>query len=114
MANPNPNISGLEKGRGKRPKEDNESISMRLPSKTCLVLEDIAEEYGIYYGDKPWISGLLRKIGEGELMVVPASPDTKENIKKRLQERTEKGKIIRERMNLKKFRPTTQRKKNKQ
>lgn len=91
MANPNPDLSGLRKGRGRRPKEENESLSMRLPSTTCLVLEDIAEDYGIYYADKPWISGLLRRIGEGELMVVPATPDTKDKIEERLKRRAQRG-----------------------
>ena len=87
MSNFKRNLSGLEKGRGKRPKENNESVSMRLPSRTCLALEDIAKDYGIMYGDKPWISGLLRKIGDGELMVVPATPGTKQRIQERLENR---------------------------
>jgi hypothetical protein len=37
-------------------------------------LEEIAQQYDCLYGGKPWIAGLLAKIGEGELIVVPAPP----------------------------------------
>lgn len=85
MPNPNPNTEGLKQGRGKRPKENNESISMRLPTATRLALEEIAETYGAIYADKPWIAGLLRKIGSGELIVVPAPPTVQNSTNDRKQ-----------------------------
>jgi hypothetical protein len=74
MANPNPNKEGLKLGRGKRPKENNETLTMRIPSETRKVLDHIAEQYGCIYGNKPWIAGLLRMIGSGELMIVVTPP----------------------------------------
>ena len=72
MANQNPNTDGLALGRGKRPKLDNETVSMRMSLETKEALEKIAEQYGCIYGGKPWIAGLLKIIGSGELIVVPA------------------------------------------
>lgn len=85
MSNPNPNTEGLKQGRGKRRRENNESISMRLPTETRLALEDIAETYDAIYADKPWIAGLLRKIGSGELIVVPAPPTAQSSTNNRKQ-----------------------------
>lgn len=91
MANQNPNIEGLALGRGKRPKENNETVSMRMPSETRKALEEIAEEYGCVYGGKPWVAGLLRMIGSGELIVVP-SPPTRKPIQLASQRLTKKRK----------------------
>ena len=87
MANPNPNTEGLALGRGKRPREDNETVCMRMSSQTKEVLEQIAEQYGCMYGGKPWIAGLLRMIASGELLVVPdpSTFDVRSVVKKRLK-----------------------------
>ncbi|MBD2123952.1 hypothetical protein [Trichocoleus sp. FACHB-262] len=70
----NPKLKNLELGRGKRPKLDNPTVAMRMSEDTRNALEAIAEQYGCMYGGKPWIAGLLTKIGIGELIVVPAPP----------------------------------------
>lgn len=79
MPNPNPKKENLELGRGKRPKLDNPSISMKMSNETRKALEAIAEQYGCMYGGKPWIAGLLARIGAGELIVVPAPPKARED-----------------------------------
>lgn len=87
MANPNPNTEALALGRGKRPKLDNETVCMRMSSETREALEQIAEQYGCIYGGKPWLAGLLRMIGSGELLVVPdpSTFDAKSAVKERLK-----------------------------
>ena len=75
MANSNPNTDGLALGRGRRQKLDNETICMRISPQTRKTLENIAAKYGCFYGGNPWLAGLLRKIGSGELVVMP-DPDT--------------------------------------
>lgn len=75
MANPNPNTDGLALGRGKRQKLDHDTVCMRLSPQTRKELDDIAAQYGCFYGGNPWLAGLLRKIGSGELVVMPA-PET--------------------------------------
>lgn len=47
---------------------------MRISESTQSTLERIAFQYGCKYGDKPWIAGLLAKIAEGELLIIPAPP----------------------------------------
>ena len=74
MPNPNPKTEQLALGRGKRPKLDNKTVGMRMSSQTRQNLEKIAEAYSIFYGEKPWIAGLLEKIANGSLIVVPAPP----------------------------------------
>lgn len=74
MANPNPKTEQLVLGRGKRPVLNNETVSMRMSPSTRQMLEEIAYSYNCLYGGKPWIAGLLEKIGTGELVVVPAPP----------------------------------------
>ena len=74
MANPNPKTEQLVRGRGKRPVLNNETVSMRMSSETRQTLEEIAYSYDCMYGGKPWIAGLLEKIGTGELTVVPTPP----------------------------------------
>lgn len=74
MANPNPNTENLKLGRGKRPKLGNKTVGMRMSEETKKSLEAIANQYGCKHGGEPWIAGLLIKIAEGELMVVPAPP----------------------------------------
>jgi hypothetical protein len=39
-----------------------------------MFLEGIAGDYNCFYGGKPQISGLLERIANGELLVVPAPP----------------------------------------
>ncbi|NJM76241.1 MAG: hypothetical protein HC852_11190 [Acaryochloridaceae cyanobacterium RU_4_10] len=74
MANPNPKTKQLELGRGKRRKLNNKTVAMRMSDNTREKLEEIALQYGCFYDEKPWIAGLLAKIGEGELLIVPAPP----------------------------------------
>lgn len=74
MTNPNPKTEQLIRGRGKRPVLNNETVSMRMSPATRQMLEEIASSYHCVYGGKPWIAGLLEKIGTGELIVVPAPP----------------------------------------
>lgn len=74
MANPNPKTEQLALGRGKRPKIDNETVSMRMSLSTRRAIEEIAYSYNCIYGDKPWIAGLLEKIASGQLTVVPTPP----------------------------------------
>ena len=47
---------------------------MRMSPAVRTELEKIAEAYECTYGGKPWIAGLLEKIGLGELLVVPSPP----------------------------------------
>lgn len=61
-------------GRGKRPTLNNDTVSMRMSHATRERLEKIAASFDCFYGNKPWIAGLLEKIGSGELMVVPSPP----------------------------------------
>jgi hypothetical protein len=75
MANPNPKTEQLALGRGKREKLDNPTVAMRMSEQTRERLEEIAAQYGCFYGGKPWIAGLLAKIGDGELIIVPAPPN---------------------------------------
>jgi hypothetical protein len=72
VANPNPQTQNLELGRGKRPKLNNVTVGMRMSPETKARLEEIAEDYGCFYGGKPWIAGLLEKIGSNELIVSKA------------------------------------------
>lgn len=74
MANSNPKTEQLALGRGKRPTLNNETVAMRMSPSTRQMLEEIAYSYDCTYGGKPWIAGLLEKIGNGELVVVPAPP----------------------------------------
>jgi hypothetical protein len=74
VANPNPKTEQLSLGRGKRPALNNETVSMRMSPETRRILEEIAYSYNCVYGGKPWIAGLLDKIGSGELTVVPSPP----------------------------------------
>lgn len=76
MANSNPKTEQLSLGRGKRQKLDNPTVAMRMSEKTKAALEEIALQYNCLYGGTPWIAGLLAKIGEGELLIVPAPPKT--------------------------------------
>jgi hypothetical protein len=76
MANPNPNTDNLALGRGKRPKLNHETVSVRMSAKTRQILEEIAKSYSCFYGGKPWIAGLLERIGRGELIVVPTPPQS--------------------------------------
>ncbi|MEY2978056.1 MAG: hypothetical protein RLZZ435_2195 [Cyanobacteriota bacterium] len=75
MANPNPKIEHLLLNRGRRPKLDHEQVSMRMSAETKAALEALAGYYGCFYGDKPWISGLLQKVARRELLIVPAPPE---------------------------------------
>ncbi len=74
MANPNPKTEQLALGRGKRKKLHHQTVAMRMSEHTKSALEEIALQYGCLHGGKPWIAGLLAKIGEGELLIVPAPP----------------------------------------
>ena len=74
MANPNPKTEQLALGRGKRPKLNNSTVAMRMSDHTKERLEAIAQQYDCLHGGKPWIAGLLTKIGDGELIIVPAPP----------------------------------------
>lgn len=89
MPNPNPKTEQLALGRGKRPKLNNSTVGMRMSPATKQALESIAKSYNCLYGGKPWIAGLLEKIGAGELLVVPAPPplprfDPKQTMKEHL------------------------------
>lgn len=74
VANPNPKQENLDLGRGKRPKLNHPTVGMRMSPTTKAKLESIAEKFGCTYGGKPWIAGLLEKIGSEELMVVKTPP----------------------------------------
>ncbi|CCQ52237.1 hypothetical protein WH8501_05620 [Crocosphaera watsonii WH 8501] len=72
MANPNPNLKNLEKGRGKKPKLGHKAFSVKLDPNEKEILEEIAKSYNCTYAGKGSISGLLSKIAQQNLMVVPA------------------------------------------
>lgn len=74
MANPNPNTENLKLGWGKRPKLNHPTVAIRMSEQTKESLEAVAKKYDCIHGGKPWIGGLLSKIGDGELIVVPAPP----------------------------------------
>ena len=65
-------LKNLESGRGKRPKLDNPSVTMRMSIDTREKLEAIAWSYDCAYNGKPQLSGLFSMIANGELLVVPA------------------------------------------
>lgn len=67
-------LKNLESGRGKRPKLDHQFVGMRLSPQSRERLEEIAALYGCTYGSRPWLSGLLTKIANGELLIVPCPP----------------------------------------
>lgn len=99
MPNPTPNTEPLELGRGQRPKLNNPTVAMRMSPDTRDTLEAIANSYGCTYGGKPWIAGLLEKIGSGQLVVVPAPPfvpkakkpfDPKEAVKNYLKQKSKR------------------------
>lgn len=75
MANPNPKKENLALGRGKRPKLNNVTVAMRMSLQDKENLKQIATQYGCFHGDEPWIAGLLAKIANGELLIVPAPPN---------------------------------------
>lgn len=72
VANSNPRVDNLKLGRGKRPKLNNITVGMRMSPETKARLEEIAEHFDCTYGGKPWIAGLLEKIGSQELIVSAA------------------------------------------
>lgn len=74
MANLNPPTEHLAEKRGKRPKLDHKTVALRLSQETREELEKIAASYNCFYGDKPWIAGLLEHIGAGRLTIVPTPP----------------------------------------
>ncbi len=74
MANPKPNTEGLRKGGGRRLLKDKAMLHIRTTGSAIDTLEAIAQSYGCVYGGKPWIAGLLGKIGTGELTIVPSPP----------------------------------------
>ena len=74
MSNPNPKTEQLARGRGKRPKLNNQTVGMRMSKATRQRLEQIAQSYDCLYGGKPQIAGLLEKVAAGDLLIVPAPP----------------------------------------
>ena len=52
MANHNPNLEGLNEGRGKRPRLNNDTVAMRMSSETKEILTRIAVSYGAYTREK--------------------------------------------------------------
>lgn len=72
MANANPKIENLEHGRGKRSKLDHQTVAMRMSEQTKATLEEISLQFDCIYGGKAWIAGLLNKVAEGELVIIPA------------------------------------------
>ena len=94
MANPNPKTEQLALGRGKRPKLNHQSVSMRMSAEVKQSIEAIAESYDCFYGGKPQISKLLERIAHGDLLVVPAPPTShsKTAMKKYLSKKYRKKK----------------------
>jgi hypothetical protein len=76
MPNPNPKTEHLRDTHKPRPRLDNQTVAMRMSEPTREALESIAVQYGCLYGGKPWIAGLMTKIGSGDLLVVPAPPSS--------------------------------------
>jgi hypothetical protein len=74
MSNPSPKIDQLALGRGRRPLLGNESVSMRLSPGDRERLDAIAASYSCFYGGKGWLAGMLTKIGQGQLIIVPNAP----------------------------------------
>lgn len=77
MANPNPPLSNLVKGRGKRPPSGRKSYTVKLTGPEKSNLDEIALSYGCRHGDGASISSLLVKIASEDLLVVPAPPSYK-------------------------------------
>ncbi|MEM6520503.1 MAG: hypothetical protein AAF892_05785 [Cyanobacteria bacterium P01_D01_bin.71] len=69
MAKSKSSIDNLKLGRGKRPKLNNITVGMRMSPETKARLEEIAAHYECTYAGKPWIAGLLEKIGSDELVI---------------------------------------------
>jgi hypothetical protein len=68
------NIEGLALGRGKKPKLGHKQVAVQMSDEHKDAIEAIASLYGCLHGGKPSLSGLLAKIGSGELLVVPSPP----------------------------------------
>jgi len=104
MSNPSPRTEFLAEGRGKRPKLNHVTLSVRVSPSTKSTLELIAERYQCEYGGKPWIGELLEKIGREELIIVPSPPPpcrmpkTVEQVAVDLEELPDPHKIERERV----------------
>lgn len=72
--NPNPRVENLTNAGKGRKKLDNQTVAIRMAAETREVLERQAERYGCFLGGKPYIGGLLAKLGAGELLIVPPPP----------------------------------------
>jgi hypothetical protein len=68
------NIEGLALGRGKKPKLGHKQVAIQMSEEHKGAVEAIAASYGCIHGGKPSLSGLLAKIGSGELLIVHAPP----------------------------------------
>lgn len=68
------NTEGLALGRGKRPKLGHKRLTVSLSPEQLAVLEALASAYGCEYAGKPWVAGLLQRVGDRQLLVVPAPP----------------------------------------
>jgi hypothetical protein len=68
------NLTNAGKGRKKL---DKIAVSIRLSPEDKEALRQLAKQYGCFFGDEPYIGGLLEKIARKELIVVPAPPSNR-------------------------------------
>jgi hypothetical protein len=80
------NVKGLLENRGKRPRLDHQTVTMRMSAQTRKVLEALAARYGCFYAGKPHIGTLLAKVSRGEILMVPAPPPLSEDARGLTQE----------------------------
>ena len=69
MANYHPNIEGLKRNRGKKPKLGRREYTVKITQHNKERIEKIAESFGYTHGDKGSITGLLNAIADGKLMI---------------------------------------------
>ena len=73
--NPKPKIANLTNmGKGRTPIPDRVTFQISSTAPKRKKLEALALSYNCTWNGEPWISGLLDKIAEGQLLVVPSPP----------------------------------------
>lgn len=85
MANLNPNLENLSKGRGKKPKLEHQPFTVNLHILDKEKLDKIARSLDCKHGDKGSLSRLLSQIAHEKLMVIETPPNWKQIDNKELE-----------------------------
>lgn len=67
-------IERFKNKRGIKPKTDRFPLQLRLNQKEKAALEQIAQSYNCFFGELPSVAALIRKVAQGELIIVPSPP----------------------------------------